>query len=189
MKTMYMRTMMMAMMAAACMTISAQRTSGTGGRGSVMDNGRYRTEQTAGRHNNNDKGYTEMRGNRKSGVSDWGARDGGGRHDQTNANVRHDDKKGGHNNLNNNHKGRVVVAHHAQPHHIPARWAKHVRHTSDGRWGYCRDGYWYYYDRYFDPDYYFAHSAAHFHSCCLGTVAVAAATTAAVAGLISALMH
>lgn len=33
----------------------------------------------------------------------------------------------------------------------------------DGRWGYLRGSDWYWYDRYYEPDYYFAHPVAHFH--------------------------
>lgn len=82
--------------------------------------------------------------------------------------------------------------HHPAPavhHNAPGRWADCVRHMPDGRWGYCRDNRWYYYDCYYEPDYYFAHPVHHFHDHCLGTVAAAAVTTAAVATLISALVH
>lgn len=81
------------------------------------------------------------------------------------------------------HAAPVVVAHR----YDHGRWAGRVRHMDDGRWGYYRDNRWYYYDCYYEPDFYFAHPITHFHGHCLGTVAAAAVTTAAVVGLISAL--
>lgn len=87
---------------------------------------------------------------------------------------------------------RRPVGHHPAPavHRYPAgHRAGCVRHMPDGRWGYCRDNRWYYYDCYYEPDYYFAHPVHHFHDHCLGTAAAAAVTTAAVATLISALVH
>lgn len=43
-------------------------------------------------------------------------------------------------------------------------WHGRVRHFDDGRWGYFREGAWYYYDRFYEPDYYFARPLRHFHS-------------------------
>ena len=88
----------------------------------------------------------------------------------------------------------VGMHHHAAPvavvhHYDRGPWAGRVRHMDDGRWGYYRDNRWYYYDCYYEPDFYFAHPLHHFHGHCLGTVAAAAVTTAAVATLISALVH
>lgn len=42
-------------------------------------------------------------------------------------------------------------------------WDGRVRRFDDGRWGYLRDGAWYYYDCFYEPDYYFAHPLTHFH--------------------------
>lgn len=78
---------------------------------------------------------------------------------------------------------------HVVHHYDRGPWAGRVRHMPDGRWGYYRNNCWYYYDCYYDPDFYFAHPVHHFHGHCLGTVAAAAVTTAAVATLISALVH
>lgn len=78
---------------------------------------------------------------------------------------------------------------HVVHHYDRGPWAGRVRHMPDGRWGYYRAGCWYYYDCYYEPDFYFAHPIHHFHSHCLGTVAAAAVTTAAVATLINALAH
>lgn len=79
----------------------------------------------------------------------------------------------------------VVVSHHTDH----GRWAGRVRHMDDGRWGYCRDGRWYYYNCYYEPDYYFAHPVHHFSAHCVGGAAAAVVATAAVATLISALVH
>lgn len=74
-------------------------------------------------------------------------------------------------------------------HVIPPHYADRVRHMDDGRWGYLRGNRWYYYDTYFEPDYYFAHPVAHFHSHRLGPVGKAIVATAAVATLISILAN
>jgi len=74
-------------------------------------------------------------------------------------------------------------------HVIPPHYADRVRHMDDGRWGYLRGNRWYYYDTYFEPDYYFAHPVAHFHSHRLGSVGKAIVATAAVATLISILAN
>lgn len=62
-----------------------------------------------------------------------------------------------------------------------------------GRWGYLRGNDWYWYDRYYEPDYYFAHPVHHFHHTHVGHVAhkVAAGVvgTIALGALISALCH
>ncbi len=41
-------------------------------------------------------------------------------------------------------------------------WEGRVRHDN-GRWGYYRDNRWYWYDRYFEPDYYFANPLGYFN--------------------------
>ena len=68
-----------------------------------------------------------------------------------------------------------------------------VRHFHDGRWGYLRDGRWYYYDCFYEPAFYYSRPVAHFHSHCLTPrerrIAGAIVGTAAVATLISALVH
>ena len=60
-----------------------------------------------------------------------------------------------------------------------------------GRWGYLRGNDWYWYDRYYEPDYYFAHPVTHFHHTHIGRVAhnVAAGVvgTIALGALISAI--
>lgn len=46
-------------------------------------------------------------------------------------------------------------------HSFDRRWESRVRHDN-GRWGYRRDSRWYWYDRYFEPDYYFSRPVSHF---------------------------
>lgn len=62
-----------------------------------------------------------------------------------------------------------------------------------GRWGYYRDNDWYWYDRYYEPDYYYAHPVAHFHHNYIGhnveRVVAGVAGTIALGALISALAH
>ena len=188
-----MRAMMMAIMTMMCLTISAQRGGGRGGHGSEMG-GRTSTEMRGGRGSGSENrgGYNlDMRGGRGSEMGGRGYTEmRGGRHDQMRGMSHrggHDFGRRPHHEMHHPIHHRPVVHH--MPHHIPARWAHCVRYMPDGRWGYCRDGYWYYYDCYYEPEFYFAHPVAHFHSNCLGTVAAAAVTTAAVAGLISTLMR
>lgn len=61
-----------------------------------------------------------------------------------------------------------------------------------GRWGYLRGNDWYWYDRYFEPDYYYAHPVAHFHHYIspVGRRVVAGVAGAVVLGsIIHALVH
>lgn len=61
-----------------------------------------------------------------------------------------------------------------------------------GRWGYLRGRDWYWYDRYFEPEYYYAHPVAHFHSYIspVGRRVVAGVAGAVVLGsIIHALVH
>lgn len=73
--------------------------------------------------------------------------------------------------------------------YIPG-WEGRVMYRG-GRWGYLRGADWYWYDRYYEPDYYFAHPVAHFHSHHVPvSTAVGAVAGAVVLGtLIGALMH
>lgn len=73
-------------------------------------------------------------------------------------------------------------------HRIPPRYVDRVRYV-DGRWGYLRGNRWYYYDTYFEPDYYYSHPVRHFHAYRLGPVGKAVVATAAVVGLVHALVH
>lgn len=72
-------------------------------------------------------------------------------------------------------------------------WEGRVRRFDDGRWGYFRDGAWLYYDRFYEPTYYYAHPITLFHSHCLSPrgrrVVGAVAGTVALATLISALIR
>ena len=98
-------------------------------------------------------------------------------------------------------EGRHEAYHHDMMHHPSTPrldhrgyvhgWEGRVRHDN-GRWGYFRDNRWYWYDRYFEPDYYYAHPIGHFHAY---HTPVAAKVVAGVAGavvlgsIISALAH
>ena len=53
-------------------------------------------------------------------------------------------------------------------------WEGRVRYDR-GRWGYYRAGRWLWYDRYYAPDYYFAHPVHHFHHHISGPVAAGVA--------------
>ena len=70
------------------------------------------------------------------------------------------------------------------------RWEGRIRYES-GRWGYLRGSDWYWYDRYYEPDYYFDHPVAHFHHCHVSPAAAVAGAIGAVAvgALISALCY
>ena len=86
---------------------------------------------------------------------------------------------------------------HRPAHHIyiggryfDPRWEGRIRYER-GRWGYLRGSDWYWYDRYYEPDYYFGHPVAHFHHCHVSPAAAVAGVVSAVAvsALISALCH
>ena len=70
------------------------------------------------------------------------------------------------------------------------RWEGRIRYDR-GRWGYLRGSDWYWYDRYYEPDYYFDHPVAHFHHCHVSPGAVVAGIVGAavVNGIISALCY
>ncbi len=53
-------------------------------------------------------------------------------------------------------------------------WEGRVRYDR-GRWGYYRDNRWLWYDRYYAPDYYFAHPVRHFRHHVCGPVAAGVA--------------
>lgn len=98
----------------------------------------------------------------------------------------------------------VVVArpHHVVVEHRPARhiyiggryfdprWEGRIRYES-GRWGYLRGHDWYWYDRYYEPDFYFDRPVAYFHHCHISPAAAVAGAVGAVAlgALISALSY
>lgn len=96
----------------------------------------------------------------------------------------------------------VVARPHVVVEHRPARhiyvggryfdscWEGRIRYES-GRWGYLRGHDWYWYDRYYEPDYYFGHPVAHFHHCHVSPAAAVAGAVGAVAlgALISALSY
>lgn len=107
----------------------------------------------------------------------------------------------GHHNMNHgygpasHHNGAPAIAYHHPPRidrygYVPG-WEGRVMYR-DGRWGYLRGNDWYWYNRYFEPDYYYAHPVAHFHT---HHIPVAAKVAGAVAGavvlgsIISALAH
>lgn len=90
----------------------------------------------------------------------------------------------------------VVVEHRPARHiyiggrYFDPRWEGRIRYES-GRWGYLRGSDWYWYDRYYEPDYYFDHPVAHFHHCHVSPAAAVAGAIGAVAvgALISALCY
>ena len=175
--------MMCCMMAVVSNSMMAQ---GRGNRGE----GRYDRKEGPG--------YSfSMKGNDKSERHDRN-----GRYDHPRDN-RHDDIYGrGHHN-EPQHKGhgkklhreayRVMHGHRWDCDGWMEGYHGRVRHFHDGRWGYLRDGRWYYYDCFYEPAYYYSRPVAHFHSHCLTPrerrIAGAIAGTAAVATLISALVH
>lgn len=76
------------------------------------------------------------------------------------------------------------IVHHCPPPPAHARfirgWEGRVCHH-DGRWGYYRDGGWYYYDHYIEPNYYYSRPLSDFGAgVVIGTVAAA---------IIGALVH
>ena len=94
------------------------------------------------------------------------------------------------------HRPHVVVEH-RPAHHIyiggryfDPRWEGRIRYEG-GRWGYLRGHDWYWYDRYYEPDYYFDHPVAHFHHCHVSPAAAVAGVVGAVAlgAIISALSY
>ncbi len=106
-------------------------------------------------------------------------------------------------------RSRDMVAHHhgsARPHvvveHRPARhiyiggryfdprWEGRIRYKG-GRWGYLRGNDWYWYDRYYEPDFYYGHPVAHFHHCHVSPAAAVVGAVGAVAlgALVSALSY
>ena len=164
---------------------------------SIMAQGRGNHGE--GRYDRNEgPGYSfSMRGNDKSARHERN-----GRYDNP-RNNRHDDMYGrGHHDAPK-HKA------HGKKHHRDEYRVMHghrwdcdgwmegyhgrVRHFHDGRWGYLRDGRWYYYDCFYEPAFYYSRPVAHFHSHCLTPrerrIAGAIVGTAAVATLISALVH
>lgn len=66
-------------------------------------------------------------------------------------------------------------------------WEGRVRYHQ-GRWGYLRGRDWYWYDRYYEPGYYYAHPIGHFHSHRVAHRVIGTVATAVVVGsLIGAL--
>ena len=90
----------------------------------------------------------------------------------------------------------VVVDHRPARHiyiggrYFDPRWEGRIRYER-GRWGYLRGHDWYWYDRYYEPDYYYGHPVAHFHHCHISPAAAVAGAVGAVAlgALISALSY
>ncbi len=90
----------------------------------------------------------------------------------------------------------VVVEHRPARHiyiggrYFDPRWEGRIRYER-GRWGYLRGHDWYWYDRYYEPDYYYGHPVAHFHHCHISPAAAVAGAVGAVAlgALISALSY
>lgn len=70
------------------------------------------------------------------------------------------------------------------------RWEGRIRYER-GRWGYLRGSDWYWYDRYYEPDFYFGHPVAHFHHCHVSPAAAVAGAVGAVAlgAIIAALSY
>lgn len=90
----------------------------------------------------------------------------------------------------------VVVEHRPARHiyiggrYFDPRWEGRIRYEG-GRWGYLRGHDWYWYDRYYEPDYYYGHPVAHFHHCHVSPAAAVVGAVGAVAlgALISALSY
>lgn len=86
---------------------------------------------------------------------------------ETRGNYNHmPDRHDNYNHMPNNH-GNAHYDHHAPAprvdrHGYVPGWEGRVRHEN-GRWGYYRDNRWYWYDRYFEPNVYFARPLAHFN--------------------------
>jgi hypothetical protein len=90
----------------------------------------------------------------------------------------------------------VVVEHHPARHiyiggrYFDPRWEGRIRYER-GRWGYLRGTDWYWYDRYYEPDFYYGHPVAHFHHCHVSPAAAVAGAVGAVAlgALVAALSY
>lgn len=90
----------------------------------------------------------------------------------------------------------VVVEHRPARHiyiggrYFDPRWEGRIRYEG-GRWGYLRGHDWYWYDRYYEPDYYYGHPVVHFHHCHVSPAAAVVGAVGAVAlgALISALSY
>ena len=84
------------------------------------------------------------------------------------------------------HVARVERVHHPSRHiyiggrYFDPRWEGRIRYER-GRWGYLRGSDWYWYDRYYEPDFYFDHPVAHFHHCHVSPAAAVAGAIGAVA--------
>ena len=91
---------------------------------------------------------------------------------------------------------RVVVEHRPARHiyvggrYFDPRWEGRIRYEH-GRWGYLRGHDWYWYDRYYEPDYYFGRPVAYFHHCHISPEAAVVGAVGAVAlgALITALSY
>ena len=94
------------------------------------------------------------------------------------------------------HRPHVVVEHHPAHHiyiggrYFDPRWEGRIRYEG-GRWGYLRGNDWYWYDRYYEPDYYYGRPVAHFHHCHVSPAAAVVGTVGAVAlgAIIAALSY
>lgn len=147
----------------------------------------FATNANAQRHMSGRPGNAgrEMHMNARGGMEMRGGRDMSPRHDM------------GPHNMDRRHESRPVMGNHAA-HRWDNRgylhgWDGRVRRFDDGRWGYYRDGAWLYYDCFYEPDYYFAHPVAHFHTHRIhhhhvDPVVGAAVGVAATAALIGALV-
>lgn len=90
----------------------------------------------------------------------------------------------------------VVVEHRPARHiyiggrYFDPRWEGRIRYER-GRWGYLRGSDWYWYDRYYEPDFYYGHPVAHFHHCHVSPAAAVAGAVGAVAlgAIIAALSY
>lgn len=115
---------------------------------------------------------------------------------ETRGNYNHmPDRHDNYNHMPNNH-GNAHYDHHAPAprvdrHGYVPGWEGRVMYRN-GRWGYLRGTDWYWYDRYYEPAYYFGHPVAHFHAhhVPVGAKVVGAVAGAVVLGsLIGALCH
>lgn len=131
---------MIAIMAITSITANAQRHSDNRRGEARVENGAYRGSYRGGRdmHNANNARHNDMHRN---------------------------DYRGNAGRYEGAHRSNVI-AHHAEPRYnhqgYVHGWENRVRHEN-GRWGYYRDNRWYWYNRYFEPTYYYGHPVAHFN--------------------------
>lgn len=144
---------MMAMMSMASVNGYGQSRGNHGGQRELVMHGNGRMEMRGGHES---RGGHEMSGAREM----RGGRDGYGMHERDYA-TQHSGRE------MHGYAGGREMAHRGGfrmgGREFDRRWEGRIRHDN-GRWGYYRDNRWYWYDRYFEPDFYFANPLAHFNA-------------------------